>query len=239
MYSVNRQELSWPKTSFFTGFWATMALLSACADLGDPVRSIPPGANNPPVLESVGERFAAVNNVFQLVVSASDAESIPSLMTSNLPAGATFVDSGNGHGLLSWTPMPIFANTVNAVTIIATDDSLAADTEIVALNVIDYTFDSFVGPQVTVFCTDVGCHGSGSMASGFSAISFVSFKAGGFGGAGIVPQDTATSVVYQRLRGTTIGSRMPLDARIPVTGFFPSTTLDSIARWILAGAPES
>ena len=223
---------------FFCVF-VSLASFSGCADLGAPVESQTPGSNVAPRIEPIGERFAAVNNPFSLIVSASDAESIPSLIALKRPAGALFVDSGNGRGLLSWTPATSFANTTNAVTIIATDDSLTSDTEIVVVNVIDYTYDNFVAPQVTTFCMDAGCHGNGSNSGNFSAISYMTFVAGGFSGVGIAPRDTASSVVFKRLQGTSVGSRMPLDARIPGNGFFQQSTLDSLARWILAGAPET
>jgi len=216
-----------------------LILLSACADLGAPVKSQAPGSNRAPAIAPVGERFAAVNNTFALRVTASDAESVPALTALNLPVGATFTDSGAGRGLLSWTPTALFANTVSAVTLIATDDSLVSDTEIVALKVIDYTYTSFIAPEVTVYCTDAGCHGHGSQAGNFSAISYLAFIGGGFGGVGIAPQDTAGSVVFERLQGTSVGSRMPSDARIPGSGFLRRSTLDSIARWILAGAPKT
>ncbi len=213
----------------------SLLLISGCADIGEPIQSVPAGGNVSPVLLSIGERYAAVNNAFVLVVSASDSESTPTLTAMNLPATATFVDSGNGRGLFSWTPMPIFANSVQAVTFVATDDSMASVSETVALNVIDYTFNNFVSPQVATHCKDPGCHSSADSNSGYSVDSYTSFIAGGLvAGNGIIPKDTSASVVFQKLgMSPPFASPMPLGA-----GRLPQSTLDSLARWILAGAPE-
>jgi hypothetical protein len=227
--------------SFFLGLSLLLSLISGCADLGDPIQSLPVGMNNPPVLNPVGERYASVNNVFQLIVSASDSESTPTLTALNLPAAATFVDSGNGRGLFSWTPMPIHANSISAVTFVATDDSMSAVSEIVALNVIDYTFNNFIDGIAQAYCTLSGCHRGVDSTSAFSVSSYESFLAGGLKGNGIVPQDTAASVVFQKLGADPpFGSRMPLfPIPGPGDGFLPASAMDSIARWILAGAPES
>ncbi len=209
-------------------------LISGCADLGDPLQPIPSEDNTPPALQPIGMRYTSVNNLFQVIVIASDSESTPTLTALNLPASATFIDSGNGHGLFSWTAMPIHANTTNTVTFIATDDSLASAMENVDLSTIDYTYNNFIGPEITGSCAIAGCHGNGFTSSGFSAETYQSFLAGGSLGSGVAPRDTASSIVFQRLQGTTAGSQMPLGGPP-----FVQSTLDSIAVWILAGAPES
>lgn len=67
----------------------------------------------PPLL-SINNRYGHENYPFMhvaqvdtmsLVVTATDADlTIPNLFAANLPAGASFVDSGNGVGVMFWSP---------------------------------------------------------------------------------------------------------------------------------------
>ncbi len=213
----------------------SLSLISSCADIGEPVQSTPTNNNRAPALERIGERYVAFHSALQFIVSATDVESIPTLTATNLPDGAVFVDSGNGRGLFSWIPTLSQSSSVSSVTFIATDDSSATDMEIVQLNVVALTFNNFISFIVQTSCQSSGCHGGSDSASAFSVNTYTSFIAGGFAGSGIVPGDTAASVVLQKL-GTTppFGSRMPLTG-----GPLPQSTIDNIALWILAGAPES
>ena len=56
------------------------------------------------------------------------------MTTSTLPAGALFVDSGNGTGSFDWTPDLTQGGTYY-VTFYATDDSAAVDSEVVTITV--------------------------------------------------------------------------------------------------------
>ncbi|MCH9032179.1 MAG: hypothetical protein IIB00_07980, partial [candidate division Zixibacteria bacterium] len=58
--------------------------------------------------------------------------SIPALSVGALPLGATFIDSANGLGIFAWTPDFTQSGTY-IVTFFATDDSLAVDSEVVAI----------------------------------------------------------------------------------------------------------
>ncbi|MBU1693151.1 MAG: hypothetical protein KKC51_04225 [Verrucomicrobia bacterium] len=59
--------------------------------------------NDPPVLASVGSREGSQGASLIFTVSASDPdEDAVSLVASNLPAGAVFVDHGNGSGDFNW-----------------------------------------------------------------------------------------------------------------------------------------
>ncbi|MGH8016628.1 MAG: putative Ig domain-containing protein, partial [Candidatus Zixiibacteriota bacterium] len=82
--------------------------------------------NQSPVLDSIRNRAGTEGVLLQFVITSSDAESNPILTSTALPAGATFVDSGNGHALFSWTPT-FTQSGVYAVTFFATDDSSAVD----------------------------------------------------------------------------------------------------------------
>lgn len=100
------------------------------------------------------------------------------------------------------------------------------------------TFQDFVGPLFAAKCTNGACHGSTPGQSGFSVLSYNSALAGGSrsAGKGIVPNDTTASVVFQK-----IGTTPPFGARMPFSGppYLPQSTIDSIATWILAGAPNT
>ncbi len=92
--------------------------------------------NQLPVLAAIGPQSTTENVLLGFAVSATDAESIPSLTTSILPAGATFTDNADGTGAFSWTPGFTDAGTFN-ITFFATDGSAAVDSEVVVVTVID------------------------------------------------------------------------------------------------------
>jgi hypothetical protein len=91
-------------------------------------------ANQPPVLNSIGNRVVDENSLLQFTVTATDPESaVPILTTSALPGTAAFVDNHNGTGTFTWTP-----NFNNAgaypVTFTASDGSLT-DFETITITV--------------------------------------------------------------------------------------------------------
>ncbi|MEE8404454.1 MAG: Ig-like domain-containing protein, partial [candidate division Zixibacteria bacterium] len=92
--------------------------------------------NQAPVLDPVGDYTTTEGIELLFAVSASDGESIPLLSASILPAGAVFVDSGNGIGTFIWTPNFVQSGIYN-VTFYATDDSLVVDSEVVTITVIE------------------------------------------------------------------------------------------------------
>ncbi|MCG8314082.1 MAG: dockerin type I domain-containing protein [Pseudomonadales bacterium] len=82
---------------------------------------IPPLA---PVMQFIPDRRVAEQNQISFIVEASDPNgTIPILSTSTLPAGAVFVDQGNGVGYLDWTPPAGSAGTY-PITFIASDGEL-------------------------------------------------------------------------------------------------------------------
>jgi len=59
----------------------------------------------PPVLQFIPDRTTMETQRISFIVEATDANgTIPSLGALNLPAGATFVDQGNGVGIFDWAP---------------------------------------------------------------------------------------------------------------------------------------
>jgi len=100
------------------------------------------------------------------------------------------------------------------------------------------TFQDFVGPLLQSRCTNSGCHGAIPGANNFNVLSYNAVLAGGTtsAGKGIVANDTAASIVFQK-----IGPNPPFGSRMPRNGppYLPQSTIDSIALWINAGAPNT
>ncbi|RME31375.1 MAG: hypothetical protein D6800_00840, partial [Candidatus Zixiibacteriota bacterium] len=95
--------------------------------------------NQPPVLAAIGPQTTTENVLLSFVVTASDGDSvIPVLSAVNLPVGATFTDSLNGHGLFSWLPGFTAAGVYN-VTFRAEDGAVPGviDSEVVQITVVD------------------------------------------------------------------------------------------------------
>jgi len=100
------------------------------------------------------------------------------------------------------------------------------------------TFQDFVGPLFQSRCTNSGCHGTTPGANNFNVLSYNAVLAGGTtsAGKGIVPNDMAASIVFQK-----ISPNPPFGLRMPRNGppYLPQSTIDSIALWINAGAPNT
>jgi hypothetical protein len=63
------------------------------------------GINQSPALSDIGNKEVDENQLLTFVVSATDPDgTTPTLVASNLPPGATFVDNGDGTGTFDWTP---------------------------------------------------------------------------------------------------------------------------------------
>nr|WP_320192685.1 putative Ig domain-containing protein [uncultured Desulfobacter sp.] len=79
-----------------------------------------------PVLQYIPDRQRVEEQQLSFIVEASDPNgTIPSLSTSSLPVGATFVDNGDGTGLFDWTPMSGQAGTYT-IKFTASDGALSA-----------------------------------------------------------------------------------------------------------------
>ena len=90
--------------------------------------------DSPPVISPLTDLTKYEGDTVSFRVTATDPDStVPTLTGVSLPSGASFVDSGNGSGCLSWViPFKLYG-TVN-VTFVASD-SVFADTEAVTINV--------------------------------------------------------------------------------------------------------
>ncbi|PKK83961.1 MAG: hypothetical protein CVT49_05915 [candidate division Zixibacteria bacterium HGW-Zixibacteria-1] len=91
-------------------------------------------ANQPPVLNAIGNRSVDEGVNLNISVSATDTEGIPTITTSALPTGATFTSTGTGTETFDWTPDFTQAGPYT-VTFYATDDSSSVDSEVVSITV--------------------------------------------------------------------------------------------------------
>ncbi|HXF49424.1 MAG TPA: Ig-like domain-containing protein, partial [Verrucomicrobiae bacterium] len=90
--------------------------------------------NQRPVLAPIGAKSADEGQNLTFGFSATDPDAtIPAFIIQNVPANASFVDSGNGRGSFTFNPDFFQAGTYN-VRFIATDGALT-DTELVAITV--------------------------------------------------------------------------------------------------------
>ncbi len=90
--------------------------------------------NTPPILASIGAQSVTEGNLLSFTVTATDAESTPTLSVIPMPIGANLTDNGDGTGDFTWTPTYLQAGTYN-VTFTATDGSAAIDSEVVTITV--------------------------------------------------------------------------------------------------------
>jgi len=107
--------------------------------------------NQAPVLNAIGPKSVDEGALLTFPVSASDPDgTIPALSATNLPAGASFTDNGNGTGTFSWTPNFTQAGVFNVT--FAASDGVLTDDEIVAItvsNVNQAPVLAAIGPQST------------------------------------------------------------------------------------------
>jgi hypothetical protein len=90
--------------------------------------------NQRPVLAAIGPQSTNENVPLTFGVSATDPDgTIPSILTANLPAGATFTDNGNGTGSFNWTPD--FTQSGSYPVTFLASDGVAADSEFVIVTV--------------------------------------------------------------------------------------------------------
>lgn len=79
------------------------------------------GVNGTPIFETSWDPKVRVNERLEFLVTVTDPESkVPSLHAEILPAGATFVDNGDGTGTVRWTPGDQ-STKFHDVKIVATD----------------------------------------------------------------------------------------------------------------------
>jgi hypothetical protein len=94
-------------------------------------------SNRTPILDPIGPQTVQEGDTLLVNVTSSDPDgTMPQLITGPLPANAAFVDSLNGHGLLTFTPDFTQAG-IDTVLFIASDGFLA-DSEYVEITVTEF-----------------------------------------------------------------------------------------------------
>ncbi|MDP3024742.1 MAG: Ig-like domain-containing protein, partial [candidate division Zixibacteria bacterium] len=92
--------------------------------------------NQRPILQPIPPDSIMEGDSLKILVHADDPDStIPHLSTGTLPINATFTDSGNGNGILTFKPVYVQSG-VYGIIFIASDGSLA-DTESVLITVLE------------------------------------------------------------------------------------------------------
>jgi len=138
-YGDGTGTFNWTPAFFDSGtynvtFYATDDLQPSLVDSEQVVITVIEAGNQRPVLAAIGPQFTDENVNLNFTVTGTDPDlTIPALLTSTLPTGATFVDNGDGSGVFDWTPDYAQAGTHN-ITFYASDGALL-DSEIVVITV--------------------------------------------------------------------------------------------------------
>jgi len=120
--------------SYDVTFYATDADVGTDVDSETVTITVADGANQTPVLDSIGPKTVAEGDSLIFLITATDADgTIPTLTAENLPIGATFADSLDGTGLFEFGP-DFTQSGLFSVTFIA-GDGVVADTEIIEITV--------------------------------------------------------------------------------------------------------
>ncbi len=98
--------------------------------------------NQPPILAAIGDRSVVAANPLEFAVTATDNDGpLPLVLgiassTPALPAGASFIDAGNGSGTFSWIPTAGDVGTYTVTFLAAEEGGLGqADTEAITITV--------------------------------------------------------------------------------------------------------
>ncbi len=105
--------------------------------------------NLPPVLDSIGVKQIAEGNTLTILVHATDEAGIPDLLVNTLMNNYVFVDSGNGFGVLTYTPS-YFDAGIDTVTFFALDNGGAIDQEKVQITTLDINRAPKISPIADV-----------------------------------------------------------------------------------------
>ncbi len=113
-------------------------------------------AQNAPVIDPISPQFVDEGEHLEFVITASDTDGDSLEYTLlNLPTNASFVDSGNGHGLFTFDPD--YSQSGNLQISVIAQDSSMADTELVDITVNDVNRAPEFDP-VTAQSVDEGAH---------------------------------------------------------------------------------
>ncbi len=112
-------------------FYATDGAVPSAIDSEAVVITVTDFGNHAPVVTPVAEQTVAEAQTLAFQITATDSDLDPiTLVATNLPTNATFLDNANGNGNFSFTPNFIQAGIYD-VTFTATDPGLGVGTTIV------------------------------------------------------------------------------------------------------------
>jgi hypothetical protein len=119
-------------TAYDITFYATDD--SAAVDSEIVTVTVVEAGNQTPSLATIGAQSVTEGANLNFVATSSDADgTIPTLTTSTLPSGATFVDNADGTGTFDWTPD--FTQSGSYFVIFYVSDGVATDSELVSITV--------------------------------------------------------------------------------------------------------
>ncbi len=93
------------------------------------------GTNTPPVLNAIGDQAVDEGQLLSFPVTASDADGDPLTLTAtSLPAGATFVDNGDGTGSFDWISTFDQAGSYAVTFEVSDGEDVASETITITVN---------------------------------------------------------------------------------------------------------
>lgn len=147
----NTQDFTLPKDNALQ--WGIAANATPRAHDGSTATiTCPPIA---PVLAAIGGQATDETLLLTFGVNASDGNGdIITLSAENLPAGANFINHGNGTGTFTWTPTCLQSGSYVGVLFIASDGGLA-DSESVTITVNELSDPAVARDSVAIAVEDV------------------------------------------------------------------------------------
>jgi len=137
-YTNTFDSVSWTRSPDITGSWANHLIASGSALRASPGRKLNGSAfiaNQPPMLAAVGNKLGYTSNLlsFNIDVAETDGDTVTIVM-SNKPSTASFVDNGNKTATFTWTPL-VTETGVYTVTVNASDkDGFDEETFTITIN---------------------------------------------------------------------------------------------------------
>ncbi len=119
----------------FFSLWNNNGKSTPVAMNSQTINLTPLAGNQPPVLDSIGNKSVDEGVNLNFTVTGSDPDGTPPALTAEpLPDGANFTDYNDGTATFDWTPTFDQADEYN-ITFYATDDSGAVDSEAITITV--------------------------------------------------------------------------------------------------------
>lgn len=241
--------------SYPVTFYATDAAFGTDVDSEVVTITVVDGANQPPVLDSIGGKIVTEGDSLVFFVTATDADgTTPTLTAENLPTGALFTDSLNGSGLFEFGP-DFNQSGLYTVRFIASD-GVVADTELVEIAVTEIgnlppVFDSLAdltvnegdSVVVAVAATDPDGGGVPVILSATSSLSHYSFTDNGDGTGTLIYRPDfydagVDSVIFFATDAGTPQQSSSLKVQVTTNDINQAPVFDSIGPFSVAAGSE-